>query len=56
MVNGDFTPPAAVLRRDVGRYRSQFTFTREGDRLTMERRVNINSAARAWPVVTATRA
>ncbi|HSI16625.1 MAG TPA: serine hydrolase [Sphingomonas sp.] len=37
-------------------FRDTFTFTRDGHRLTMERRVNINSAARAWPVVTATRA
>lgn len=37
-------------------FRDTFTFTREGDRLTMERRVNINSGARAWPVVTAWRA
>jgi CubicO group peptidase (beta-lactamase class C family) len=37
-------------------FRDTFTFTREGDRLTMARRVNINSAARAWPSVTARRA
>jgi hypothetical protein len=37
-------------------FRDTFTFTRDGDRLTMERQVNINSAARAWPVVTARRA
>jgi hypothetical protein len=37
-------------------FRDTFTFTLDGDRLTMERRVNINSAARAWPMVTATRA
>ena len=36
-------------------FRDTFTFTRDGDRLTMERRVNINSAARAWPTITATR-
>jgi peptide/nickel transport system substrate-binding protein len=30
MINGDFAPPAAVLRRDAGRYRDQFTFTSEG--------------------------
>jgi CubicO group peptidase (beta-lactamase class C family) len=37
-------------------FRDTFTFMRDGDQLTMARRVNINSAARAWPVVTATRA
>jgi hypothetical protein len=37
-------------------FRDTFTFTLDGDRLTMERRVNINSAARAWPTLTATRA
>jgi peptide/nickel transport system substrate-binding protein len=30
LVNGDFPPPAAVLRRDLARHRAQFTFTREG--------------------------
>jgi CubicO group peptidase (beta-lactamase class C family) len=37
-------------------FRDTFTFTRDGDRLTIERRVNINSAARTWPTLTATRA
>lgn len=36
-------------------FRDTLTFTREGGRLTMARRVNINSGARAWPVVTARR-
>jgi peptide/nickel transport system substrate-binding protein len=30
LVNGDFFPPAAVLRRESRRYRDQFTFTAEG--------------------------
>jgi peptide/nickel transport system substrate-binding protein len=30
MVSGDFPTPAAVLRRDLGSHRAQFTFTAEG--------------------------
>ena len=37
-------------------FRDTFVFTADGDRLAMERSVNINSGARAWPAMTATRA
>jgi CubicO group peptidase (beta-lactamase class C family) len=37
-------------------FRDTFTFTVEGSTLTMDRAVNINSSARAWPTLTATRA
>jgi CubicO group peptidase (beta-lactamase class C family) len=36
-------------------FRDTFVFAVDGDRLTMERTVNINSSARAWPTLTATR-
>ena len=36
-------------------FRDTFVFAVDGDRLTMERSVNINSGARAWPSMTATR-
>ncbi len=36
-------------------FRDTFVFTVDGDRLTIERSVNINSGARSWPVLTATR-
>jgi len=36
-------------------FRDTFLFTADGDRLVMERTVNINSGARAWPTMTAVR-
>lgn len=36
-------------------FRDTFVFAVDGDRLTMERSVNINSGARAWPAMTAIR-
>jgi len=44
-----------VLHFVEAAFRDTFVITVDGDRLTMERSVNINSAARAWPVITATR-
>jgi len=37
-------------------FRDTFVFTVSGGQLAMERRVNINSGARAWPTMTAVRA
>lgn len=36
-------------------FRDTFVFTVDGDRLTMDRAVNIKSGARAWPTLTAAR-
>jgi CubicO group peptidase (beta-lactamase class C family) len=36
-------------------FRDTFVFTVDGDRLVMDRSVNINSGARAWPTMTAVR-
>lgn len=36
-------------------FRDTFVFTVDSDRLTMDRSVNINSAARTWPTMTAVR-
>jgi hypothetical protein len=36
-------------------FRDTFVFTVDGHRLTMDRSVNINSGARAWPTMTAVR-
>ena len=37
-------------------FRDTFVFEVNGDRLTMDHSVNINSGARAWPTMTAVRA
>jgi CubicO group peptidase (beta-lactamase class C family) len=44
-----------VLHFTESAFRDTIVFTIEGERLTMERRVNINSGARAWPTMTAKR-
>jgi CubicO group peptidase (beta-lactamase class C family) len=36
-------------------FRDTFVFTVDGDRLTMDRSVNINAGARSWPTMTAVR-
>jgi predicted proteasome-type protease len=36
-------------------FRDTFVFAVDGDRLVMDRSVNINSGARAWPMMTAVR-
>jgi hypothetical protein len=45
-----------VLHFVESAFRDTFTFTVADGTLTMDRRVNINSDARAWPTLTATRA
>ena len=45
-----------VLHFVESAFRDTFTFTLVDGALQMERTVNINSGARAWPVVTARRA
>lgn len=44
-----------VLHFVESAFRDTFVFTLDGDRLTIDRSVNINSADRAWPTLTATR-
>lgn len=44
-----------ILHFAESAFRDTLIFTIDGGRLAMERSVNINSAAQAWPVVTATR-
>ena len=44
-----------VLHFAESAFRDTLTFTFDGDRLTMERSVNINSGDRAWPTLSAVR-
>lgn len=44
-----------ILHYTESAFRDAVTLTVEGGTLTMDRTVNINSAARAWPTLTATR-
>jgi len=44
-----------VLHFVEAAFRDTFTFSVAGDRMTMERSVNINSGPRTWPTITAVR-